>query len=116
MGRIEDDWRPPLGRLHDLEWGRRFAVQLGHPPLPSLKSASLDGLFRPEKRKFYENALSVIATDLPSEKSPKPAGTVLTSGKRLPSLLCAAFRYRNSLTFCRPRRTSFHPKFTVCQA
>jgi hypothetical protein len=30
---------------------------------------------------FYASALSVIAADLPSKKSPKPAGTVLECGK-----------------------------------
>jgi hypothetical protein len=41
-----------------------------------------DNLFLPEKRKFYGYALSVIATDLPSEKSPKLSGTSLANQKR----------------------------------
>jgi hypothetical protein len=38
MGRIEDDRRPPRGRLHDLERRRQFAIKLGHRRAPSLES------------------------------------------------------------------------------
>src|SRR6202023_1375613 len=38
---------------------------------------------RPEKRSFYECALSVIATVLPREKTPKTAGMCLKRRKRL---------------------------------
>jgi hypothetical protein len=47
--------------------------------VPSLEAVRLD--FRPEKRWFYAAALSGLATDLPSEKNPKPAGTVLKTRK-----------------------------------
>ncbi len=73
MRRIEDDRRPPRGRLHDLERGRQFAIKLGHRRAPSLESAALAYAFLPEKRRFYENPLSVITTVLPSEKSSQTA-------------------------------------------
>jgi hypothetical protein len=38
-------------------------------------------MFWPENRMFYERALSVITTILPSEKSRKLPGTLLESGK-----------------------------------
>ena len=42
MRRVEDDRRPPCGRLHDLERRRQFAIKLGHRRAPSLESAVLD--------------------------------------------------------------------------
>jgi hypothetical protein len=39
-----------------------------------VKSADLDAPILPENRSFYESALSIIATVLPSEK--RPFGTV----------------------------------------
>ena len=66
MRGIEDDRRPPLSRLHDLERRRQFAIKLGHRRAPSLQSAALDASILPEKRCSYEKALSVITTVLPS--------------------------------------------------
>ena len=37
MRRIEDDRRPPVRRLHDLERRRQFAIKLGHRRAPSLE-------------------------------------------------------------------------------
>src|SRR4051812_5503457 len=69
--RIEDDRCPPLCRLRDLERGRQFAVQLGHTRAPSLKSAAWTDRFGQKA-----HPLSIIETDLPSEKSLKRIGTV----------------------------------------
>src|SRR5258705_12412597 len=79
-----------------------------NPPFPETP-------FPPEKRSFYECALSIIATVLPSEKTLRAAGTYLFNARHPPLLLRGAFRYRNSAASCRPRGT-FHPKFTACQA
>ena len=68
MRGIEDDRRPPFGRLHDLERRRQFAIKLGHRRAPSLQSAALDASILPEKRCSYERALSVITTILPRAK------------------------------------------------
>jgi hypothetical protein len=72
MWRVEDDRRPPLGRLQDLERRPLFAIKLRHRWAPFLKSAiPKNRSIRPENRGFCELASSVIAAILPSEKSLK---------------------------------------------
>src|ERR1700733_6295214 len=77
MRRVENDRRPPLGRLYDLERWRQFAIKLGHRQSPSLESASSGYVISARKRSFCEAALSIITTVLPSEKTLKSAGTSL---------------------------------------
>jgi hypothetical protein len=87
MRGIEDDRRPPGGRLHDLERRRQFAIKLGHRRAPFLKSALPKQLsasqlsasrFCRNNGCFYSCALSVITTILPSKKAVKKPQT---SGK-----------------------------------
>jgi hypothetical protein len=49
--------------------------------VPSLSPGFWTRKFGQKDGLFYASALSVIAADLPSKKSPKPAGTVLECGK-----------------------------------
>src|SRR5258708_2510779 len=87
VGGVEDDRRPPVCRLHDLERRRQFAIKLGHSRALSLAPSCQARSIRPEMRMFYDGALSVIATILPSEKRLAPAGTCLTARKRPTSLI-----------------------------
>jgi hypothetical protein len=49
VGRIEDDRRPPVGRLHDLEGRRQLAIKLGHRRAPSLDPLLPAASILPEK-------------------------------------------------------------------
>src|SRR5258708_32757206 len=87
VGGVEDDRRPPVCRLHDLERRRQFAIKLGHLRALSLAPSYPAQAIRPEKRMFYEGALSVITTNLPSEKRLARAGTRLKTGTRPTALV-----------------------------
>ena len=59
---------------------------------------------------FCPSALSGVATDLPSEKSPKSGGTLLNPQIALPIIPVQKWLTR------RLRDSLFHPKFTLCRA
>src|SRR5258705_2144840 len=95
--RIEDDRRPPVLGLDDLERRRQFAIKLGHCRAPSLECPRFSrnqSIVRPnlsEKWRFYVDALSVIAIILPSEKSRRAPGTSCNCLKRA-ALIVPAWR------------------------
>jgi hypothetical protein len=59
-------------------------VIVGRRPLDPRFLNQIDFAILPEKRRFYEGALSIITTILPSEKTRKPAGTYLNTPKCAP--------------------------------
>ena len=72
MRGIEDDRRPPVRGLHDLERWRQVAISLGHSPgaVPVVRDSSVRLISARKSQCFVTAILSVIAGRLPSEKSP----------------------------------------------
>ncbi len=121
MGRVEDDRRPPMRRLHDLERGRQLAIKLGHlgrrplnvrfpfgPIDHATDSAGRAGLCK--------DVLSVIVIILPSEKSHRTTGRCRKRLKSAALIDLGTFRYRNSTARRHQEAVTFHPKFTLCRA
>jgi hypothetical protein len=73
--------------------------------VPSLESAALDASFGQKTQVFIGSALSGVATDLPSEKSPKSGGTVLN-----PQLDCFAQHSGTEMARLLPAREPLSPE------
>ena len=121
MGRVEDDRRPPMRRLHDLERGRQLAIKLGHRRAPSLEcphslwaDRSCDRFCR--RAGLCKDVLSVIVIILPSEKSRRSPGRCRKRPKSAALIDLGTFRYRNSAARHRQDAITFHSKFTLCRA
>ncbi len=56
MRRVEDDRRPPGGRLHNLERARQFSVKQGHCRVSSLESAVLAHVISARKTGVFMRA------------------------------------------------------------
>src|SRR5882757_4781081 len=84
MRGVEDDWRPPFGRLKDLERRRHFAIKPGHRRAPFLLNPLVSRGAIQQHNGAFMGALSGIATVLPSEKSSTTSGMHLEQAHNSP--------------------------------
>jgi len=113
MRGIEDDRRPPRGRLDHIERRRQFTVRLGHRPAPSFAAAWSGRWIVPDKSGFHEDLLSGVTTDLPSKKSFARPGTLFADEKTQRFIDSTAVPAQNGRCFHLAAAFHLHPKFTT---